>query len=275
MRIGERLTTPDIVIATDLDGTFLGGSEEDRRSLYGWIEAQRARIGLVFVTGRDLPFIEELCATTPVPWPDYVIGDVGTTIARVDAERAKATPDPALEAPIAARWGDRGDWVRSVLADAPGLTPQDGPFRYRMSYHYDPARFDPDVTAPIEAAGLDCLISAGCFFDVLPGGVSKGPTLLRLIESIEIDPDRVLVAGDTMNDLSLFETGLKGVAVGNSEPELIARIARRDPVCHARAEGAGGILEAIGAHGLWPQHAPQNTARGATRGALLPRPARV
>jgi hypothetical protein len=49
------------VLATDLDGTFLGGSDEDRRRLYDWIEANRETVGLIFVTGRDPEFIGELC----------------------------------------------------------------------------------------------------------------------------------------------------------------------------------------------------------------------
>ena len=71
------------------------------------------------------------------------------------------------------------------------------------------------------------ILSAGVYFDVMPKGIAKGPTLLRFIETLYLDPGNVLVAGDTLNDLSLFETGLDGVAVGNSEPDLVARI--RDP----------------------------------------------
>ena len=29
---------PDLILATDLDGTFLGGEPEDREALYSWIE---------------------------------------------------------------------------------------------------------------------------------------------------------------------------------------------------------------------------------------------
>jgi hypothetical protein len=39
-------------------------------------------VGLVFVTGRDPAFIVQMCHDG-LPWPDYVIGDVGTTIAHV------------------------------------------------------------------------------------------------------------------------------------------------------------------------------------------------
>ena len=51
-----------LVLATDLDGTFLGGSETARRRLYSWIEANRDEVGLIFVTGRDPGFIRDLNA---------------------------------------------------------------------------------------------------------------------------------------------------------------------------------------------------------------------
>lgn len=244
--------TPALILATDLDGTFLGGSDDARQRLYRMVEARRERGDtlLIFVTGRDLPFIRELCGTTPVPWPDYVIGDVGTSVA---AGRDLA-PLHGLEAEIADAWGDRGAEVRAMLDDAPGLRLQPTPFRYRVSYDYDPATFDHSLIPQIESAGFDVLISADRFLDVLPPGVRKGPTLIRLVEHLDLDRERVLVAGDTLNDLSLFETGLKGVAVGNSEPALKERLAGRDTVYQSAGAGAAGILEAIEKLNLIPEH---------------------
>lgn len=242
------------VLATDLDGTFLGGDDAARNSLYTWIQDNRPQIGLIFVSGRDLPFIERLCTETDVPWPDYVIGDVGTTLAERHPKDDAWTyrPIDKLEEEIAGRWNDAGDTVRKALADAPGLRPQDTPFRYRMSYHYDPEAYDSNAEKLIEAMGYDVLISDNRFFDVLPRGVSKGPSLLRLIEFLGHDPSRVLVAGDTLNDLSMFETGVPGVAVGNSEPALIERIAGRPNIHFAEGHGAAGIREAIDAFNFDP-----------------------
>ncbi|WP_340118529.1 HAD family hydrolase [Pelagibius sp. 7325] len=241
--------THSLILATDLDGTFLGGSDDARQRLYDAIAARRAEMLLIFVTGRDLPFIRELCATTAVPWPDYVIGDVGTTIAGGD----NLVPIEALEIPIAEAWGNRGDTVRAMLDGVPGLSLQATPFRYRVSYDYDPAAFDHSLVPEIEAKGFDVLISADRFLDVLPSGVAKGPTLLRLIDHLGIAPGRVLVAGDTLNDLSLFETGLTGVAVGNSEPALKRRLQGRGTVYHSQGAGAAGILEAIDHLQLLPE----------------------
>ncbi|MEM1344934.1 MAG: HAD family hydrolase [Pseudomonadota bacterium] len=251
------LSACTLVLATDLDGTFLGASEAERRRLYDWIEANRATVGLIFVTGRDPRFIARLCEGAEglaTPWPEYVIGDVGTTIAAVTAGtgEARITPIPALEADIAQRWADNGARVRQALDGHPGLTLQSADFRYRISYDLDPATYEPSAAQIVSDLGLDHLISDNRFFDVLPRGVSKGPSLLRLIEHLGVDPARVLAAGDTLNDLSMLASGLKAVAVGNSEPGLLAHLDGLDNVHCARAPGAGGILEAIEAFALHP-----------------------
>ena len=53
------------------------------------------------------------------------------------------------------------------------------------------------------------------------------------------------MAGDTLNDLALFETGLCGVVVGNCEAELRARVTGREHLYFAGGEGAAGILEGL------------------------------
>jgi hydroxymethylpyrimidine pyrophosphatase-like HAD family hydrolase len=256
-----------LVLATDLDGTFLGGSEADRRALYRWLHHVRTQqtglLTLIFVTGRDLPFVRELVtqavAGVPVPRPDYVIGDVGTTIAGGPG----IEPLPELEHDIATRWR-RGapsneharEALRALLAQEPGLREQDTPFRHRLSYWYEPATLSSGTLRKIRTAGYDGLLSANTFLDVLPRGVSKGPTLRHLIEHLRLAPDQVLVAGDTLNDLSLFETGLRGVAVGNAEPALLSRLRARPLPRTYRSPhpGAAGILDAVCHHGFAPRH---------------------
>ncbi|WP_146588916.1 HAD-IIB family hydrolase [Puniceibacterium confluentis] len=237
------------ILATDLDGTFLGGSDRDRRTLYSWIEANRDTIGLIFVTGRDPKFIGELC-DSGVPWPEYVIGDVGTTIARV-ANRV-IEPIVPLEEDIATRWGDAGNSVRTALHRHPGLTLQPTDFRYRVSYDLHADSFDPSAHDIVQQLGHDSLVSDNRYFDVLPRGVSKGPSLKRLVAHLEIAPETVLAAGDTLNDLSMLQCGLPAVAVGGSEPELIARVQDLSEVHKATSVGAAGILEAVALRNMHP-----------------------
>jgi len=238
------LSEKTFVLATDLDGTFLGGSEAERRALYDWIEDNRETVGLIFVTGRDPDFIAELCSTTMVPWPDYAVGDVGTTIAHVSPADG-VVPLPELEAPIAEAWADAGPRVMARLEGWPGLTLQPTPFRHRVSYDLAPAEFDAAAKAVVEEEGLDWLISDNRYFDVLPKGISKGPSLKRLITHLAVNPGNVLAAGDTLNDLSMLLAGLPAVAVGNAERALIEALPPGDRLHFARGHGCAGIAEAI------------------------------
>jgi HAD superfamily hydrolase (TIGR01484 family) len=249
--VAASIAAKRMVLATDLDGTFLGGSPEDRTALYDWIEGNRETVGLVFVTGRDPGFIADLTDSYGVPQPDYVVGDVGTTIAEV-GPAGEILPIPFLEKQIASAWADAGNRVRAVLDGAAGLTLQPTEFRFRVSYDLDPEVFDDRAVTLVEEMGFDVLISDDRYFDVLPKGVSKGPSLTRLIDHLGIRPETCLVAGDTMNDLSMLALGLPAVAVGGSEPRLIRALEPHSHVHRAEAVGAAGIREAIRAFDLHP-----------------------
>lgn len=245
-----RATAPDrapgLVLATDLDGTFLGGTDAERRALYGAIAA-RDDVLLIFVTGRDVDFIRALIAQPGMPTPRYIVGDVGTSVYDVAADFA---PVADLEADIVARWNGANDRVLALLRDEPGLELQPTPFRHRVSYYYSPDTLRPETVRKVEDAGFDCLTSADLYFDVLPRGIAKGPTLRRMVAALGLPEDRVLVAGDTMNDLSMFHTGFKGVAVGNSEARLVEALPDGPQIYRSTGHGAAGVLEAIGHFGL-------------------------
>ncbi|MEO0664970.1 MAG: HAD-IIB family hydrolase [Pseudomonadota bacterium] len=238
------IANKDLVLATDLDGTFLGGTDADRKKLYQFIENNRSRVGLIFVTGRDPGFINDLVRKRGVPRPDYVVGDVGTTIAAM-GDDCHLRPIPELEEEIAEKWNEANARVQAALHRAPGLSLQSTGFRYRVSYDLDPGRFDRAVLETVAELGLDVLISDNKYFDVLPKGVSKGPSLTRLLAHLGIKNERVLVAGDTLNDLSMLTLGLPAVAVGGSEPALLKELEGHDHVHFAKGIGVAGIAEAI------------------------------
>src|SRR3546814_6291900 len=60
-----------------------------------------------------------------------------------------------------------------------------------------------------------------------------------------MDPERVLLAGDTLNDLAMYQQPFKGVCVAESEPALLEATQSDTFVLHATARGCGGILQAI------------------------------
>jgi hydroxymethylpyrimidine pyrophosphatase-like HAD family hydrolase len=80
---------------------------------------------LIFVTGRDIPFVQKLVAQPGIPRPHYVIGDIGTSV--VDGRTFH--PIDAVEAHIAALWNDSASQVAALLDDEPALRLQPTPFR--------------------------------------------------------------------------------------------------------------------------------------------------
>jgi sucrose-6-phosphatase len=229
-----------ICLAVDLDGTFLGGSDGDRAELYRLIESSRDRVILAFVTGRDIPFVTSLCANGEVPRPDLVIGDVGTSVVTAPAW----SPLSAIEAWIDDQWPGP-EAAKHIMAAYPHIELQPVFGGRRLSYFYKDHAEINAIVPHIHAAGYDALSSANLYFDILPRGIAKGPTLLRVLEHLGISHDCVLTAGDTMNDFSLFQTGLNSVAVGNAEPRLRNAIVGMKNVYLAEAAGCGGILEAL------------------------------
>jgi glucosylglycerol-phosphate synthase/sucrose-6F-phosphate phosphohydrolase len=239
-----------MLLATDLDGTFLAGSPEDRLRLYQLI-ATHPEIKLAFVTGRGRENVMPLLSDPTVPCPDYIICDVGGTV--VDGASLEALQP--LQASIDARWpGERV--VADAMARFERLERQDVPQQRRCSYFCHSDAVSADIEAV--AASLECevLYSGGRYLDILPRGVNKGSTLRALVDQLGLAPEQVLVAGDTLNDLSMYEADFKGVCVGESEHGLLEATRGRPRVLHARHPGCGGILEAIehfcflGVHGV-------------------------
>lgn len=234
-------STPQTILATDLDGTFLGGSSEERATLYDWIAQRRDEIVLIFVSGRGLDFMRGLAKELPVQ-PDHLVGDVGTSVAC----GPWYAPLPHLEQWLDTCWpADAHARIDQLMQQHPGLREQPGVSGRRRSYYYeDPVHADA-AQREVQQLGFDALISDNLYFDVLPRGVQKGPTLLRTLQALNLPAQRTLVAGDTLNDLSMFDTGLAGVAVGNREAALDAAIQQHDNVYRSPHPGAAGVLDAL------------------------------
>jgi glucosylglycerol-phosphate synthase len=237
-----------LILATDLDGTFLGGGESGRKRLYGLLrEASGAMV--IFVTGRGVQSIRPLLDDPSIPDPHYIIADVGATV--VDGRTLE--PVHAIQDPIDDRWPG-ADRVREALRGFPTLVYQEVPQERRCSYLVRNGGVPEGLRDIVEQdLGCDLLLSADTYLDVLPSGVSKGSTLLALLDDAGLDRERVVVAGDTLNDLSLFECDLKGIVVGGAESELCARVRSAGSNAYlADAQGGAGILEGLRHHRMLP-----------------------
>lgn len=242
LRPTELSSPARFVLATDLDGTFLAGDADQRQQLYRLV-ARHPDIQLVWITGRGLEAVMPLLTDPSLPRPDYVVCDVGATV--VDGRTLQ--PLQPLQSHIDTRWpGERP--VAEAMREFSALRRQEVPQERRCSYFCEPGELEPQragIEAAAHALGCAVLYSADLYLDILPPRTDKGRTLQALAQQLGIPGERILVAGDTLNDLSMYVAGFQGVCVGDSETALLEATASLDHVLHAKATGCGGILEAI------------------------------
>ncbi|MFC0267081.1 glucosylglycerol-phosphate synthase [Kushneria aurantia] len=234
-----------MLLATDLDGTFLGGEAETRLRLYQAIAAH-PEIQLAYVSGRSLEAILPLLSDPTLPQPDFIIADVGASLYYGDS----LTPIQPLQNEIDERWSGESV-VAGALEGIEGLVRQDEPQMRRCSFYCDTQiASHPRLEEVAERTGCDLVYSSERYLDLLPKGVNKGSSLKRMVELLEIDPDEVLVAGDTLNDLAMLSAGFKAVCVGNSEAGLLEATRHLAHTLQAEEPGCGGIVEAFAHFGF-------------------------
>lgn len=248
-----------MLLATDLDGTFLAGDPEDRLSLYQTIAAH-PEIQLAYVTGRSLEAVLPLLADPTLPQPDFIIADVGATFVHGDSLQ----PIQPLQGQVDARWP--GESLVAQALEGFGLERQDVPQARRCSYFCTPEQAaDPALAAVAETLGCDLLYSADRYLDFLPKGVNKGTSLQALVDWLGIDAGEVLACGDTLNDLQMLDGTYKGVCVGESEPDLIKATEHQSWILQADRSGCGGILQAFVHFGFLGEHGIAAEKRNATK----------
>ncbi|MBK9071939.1 MAG: glucosylglycerol-phosphate synthase [Myxococcales bacterium] len=229
------------MLATDLDGTFLGGSPAERERLYALLRRHRHEVVIIYITGRGLEGVMPLLAMPELPQPDLIICDVGATV----VYGKDLQPLQPLQNEIEQQWPGTHAVRRAFDAFA-GLHRQHVPQERRCSYYANAADINEALYTRAHELDCDLVFSAGRYLDILPRGINKGTTLDAVVAHLGLPANRVLTAGDTLNDLALLQTTYRGVVVGNAEPSLIAALPPdQQRLYHARHEGAGGILEAL------------------------------
>lgn len=64
--------------------------------------------------------------------------------------------------------------------------------------------------------------SAPFFVELVPNGIDKAQSLLRLLSSLNLTPNDMIAFGDGYNDLSMLHLAGMGVAMANAAPEVRA-----------------------------------------------------
>ena len=58
------------------------------------------------------------------------------------------------------------------------------------------------------------------FIEILPKGIDKGPSLVRLCQRLDISPSEMMTFGDSNNDKQMIQLAGIGVAMGNADDDI-------------------------------------------------------
>lgn len=246
------------LLAFDVDGTLTG----DRAALDELVKQLRqlrnaGDIFLVLSTGRRLDQVISGMGEEGLPEPDAVVGQVGTEIYL----------PPLVDGmdPLAA-WRERllADYDRkkaeSFLADIPGLEMQPAKFNTELktSCYLDGCDDPSAAAAEIErrvkpqSDRYQVIWSSGRDLDILPAAAGKGKAIHFLIRHLELEPEGIVVAGNSGNDAAMFAEFRQGIIVGNAELELYECADARpsDDVYRAHEPYAAGVAEGLAHFGV-------------------------
>lgn len=229
------------LLVCDLDGTLLG-NDPALTDFADWYGRAKVCFRLAYASGRFVESVRESINHSRLPEPDAIIGGVGTEIYDVMAARRMPMWPPSMF-----EWNPYE--VRAVCVPHSELRLQP---EHLLSY-YKVSFYGVDLTQSfldklanhLAAAGLrvTTIYSSNRDLDILPAVANKGSAIAHVASRWKIDMRRVIVAGDSGNDLAMFTSGFHGIVVGNAQPELLSL--KTSQVYHASAPFAGGVLEGL------------------------------
>lgn len=256
--------TGQFLICTDLDRTLLpnGAQSESVAARRHFASlASSPDIILVFVSGRDRARVEQAMRSYQLPEPDFVIGDVGTSI--YDMRSQPWSPWVHWHEEIAPDWnGYHQADISHLLRGVKHLRLQEHSKQntFKLSYYFPLHINQIQTQDEIEKCLLDRQIKATLtwsvdepagvgLLDILPRSASKLHAIEFLRSGLDISLGDMIFAGDSGNDLAVMASPIPSVLVANAMPSVIEEAieaARESGNANSLYVAKGGFLEMNG-----------------------------
>ena len=219
------------ILATDLDNTIVSEKVSHKEL---WETLALENTSLIYITGRYKQSAIDLIEREQLPKPDILICDVGASIYigptyELDEDWARNIKQNDFEQvkTIAASIG---------IAQQPIVTP------WRLAYFAESKQVQ-ILKKSVQQLNLavDIVFSSDKDVDVLPADINKGAALTYILNKCQYK-GKVVVAGDSENDLSLFKLGYPAIAVGNA-CDAILKLPESQHIHFATEHAAAGVKE--------------------------------
>ncbi|MDO8844265.1 MAG: HAD-IIB family hydrolase [Methylicorpusculum sp.] len=241
-----------LLLCTDLDRTLLpnGNAPESpaARPLFA-VLAGHPNCTLVYVTGRHKALVQQAVTEFDLPVPDFVIGDVGTTIYQIADNEWHEWSEWVKE--IAPDWAGREHAdMHHLFSHLPELSLQESAKqnRFKLSYYVQPAVVLEPLLIEMRKQLAVHSIRAELIFsideaahvgllDVLPAGATKFHAVDFLMKQLGFGLENSVFAGDSGNDLPVLTSPIRSVLVANASDEV-----REQAQLQAREQSTGSAL---------------------------------
>ncbi len=231
------------ILASDMDGTvipFESGEERDAEiHEFNRLVHENQHITLAYVTGRHIELGLEGVAKFKLPMPDVFVCDVGTTI--YFQTRAQWEVDQNYRSELKQVWkGYTGFDIANMLQGVLGLEEQEQERQkeFKRSYYVPKTVDDRKIVREIHDRlgehgvqsnviySVDSIKNIG-LVDVLPKIAAKDHALKYLWQTLKLEFDNVVYAGDSGNDLLAFVSGFNAIIVNNTADAVKKEVRRQ------------------------------------------------
>jgi sucrose-6F-phosphate phosphohydrolase len=264
----------NILLCSDMDRTILpNGADDESPQVRAVLRIliERPEIHLAYVSGRDKHLIQKAIEEYDLPFPNYAIGDVGTTIYELTGSDWR--PWEAWFKEIAKDWnGLESEDLTGYLKGFDDLKLQEPEKqnRFKLSYYADKNTNGRQLVDQIQAYLSKQRLSSRIIWsvdeqrnsglvDILPQRASKLHAIQYLTDQKGYRKSKVVFCGDSGNDLNVLTSDIRAVLVKNASEDVrleamesVVKNGRAETLYMAKGEFMGmngnyaaGVLEGL------------------------------
>jgi HAD superfamily hydrolase (TIGR01484 family) len=228
------------LLVSDLDGT-LTGHDGGVRALAGL----GVKVALVLNSSRPRASVMRTLDLLPAGIRhEGLITAMGTEVMVAGVDRAD--------------WTERfNDWNRHPIDEfmgRMGILPHRPEYqgKYKASYHVPADRWQEYRRKALDLMPGSVVVTSGeSDFDILPAAAGKDKAATWVARVMGFDPSKVIVAGDSGNDVDMFNAARMAIAVSNAREELVDRVNPAKTYFAAQPH-ALGVIEGLRYWGALP-----------------------